>query len=70
MRANPRRVIGRLPAEPGVYRFRDGHGRTLYIGRATHLRSRVSSYWSDLRGRTNYASASRLMRRRWTTVLA
>jgi excinuclease ABC subunit C len=53
--ANLRRVIASLPAEPGVYRFRDGRGRTLYIGRATHLRSRVSSYWSDLRERRHLA---------------
>jgi hypothetical protein len=29
MTANLRRVIARLPAEPGAYRFRDGRGRTL-----------------------------------------
>jgi excinuclease ABC subunit C len=44
-------VVRRLPAEPGVYRFRDVNGRVLYVGRATELRSRVGSYWSDLRGR-------------------
>jgi excinuclease ABC subunit C len=41
----------RLPSAPGVYRFRDADGRILYIGRATQLRSRVASYWSDLRDR-------------------
>jgi excinuclease ABC subunit C len=41
----------RLPNTPGVYRFRDATGRTLYIGRATQLRARVASYWSDLRDR-------------------
>jgi excinuclease ABC subunit C len=55
MTASLRRVVARLPAEPGVYRFRDGRGRTLYIGRATQLRSRVSSYWSDLRDRRHLA---------------
>ncbi len=44
-------MVRRLPAEPGVYRFRDRNGRVLYVGRATALRSRVGSYWSDLRGR-------------------
>jgi excinuclease ABC subunit C len=43
--------VQRLPSEPGVYRFRDAGGRVLYVGRATALRSRVGSYWSDLRGR-------------------
>jgi excinuclease ABC subunit C len=31
-----------------VYRFRDGRGRTLYIGRATDLRRRTASYWTGL----------------------
>lgn len=43
--------MARLPTEPGVYRFRDQRGRCLYIGRATNLRQRVSSYWGDLRDR-------------------
>src|SRR5690349_4403816 len=44
-------VVARLPGTPGVYRFRDAGGRVLYLGRATHLRQRVGSYWSDLRDR-------------------
>jgi excinuclease ABC subunit C len=36
---------------PGVYRFRDSAGRTLYIGRAAELRRRVASYWGPLRDR-------------------
>jgi excinuclease ABC subunit C len=43
--------VARLPAEPGVYRFRDERGRALYIGRATNLRQRVGSYGGDLRDR-------------------
>lgn len=42
---------GRLPASPGVYRFCDGSGRVLYLGRAVNLRRRVLSYWGDLRER-------------------
>lgn len=41
----------RLPSGPGVYRFRDSRDRVLYVGRATALRQRVGSYWSDLRDR-------------------
>ena len=48
-------VIGKLPGTPGVYRFRDARGRVLYIGRASALRSRVASYWSDLRDRGHLA---------------
>ena len=31
-----------------MYRFRDEAGRVLYLGRAEHLRRRVTSYWGDL----------------------
>jgi excinuclease ABC subunit C len=44
-----------LPPAPGVYRFRDGTGRVLYVGRATELRSRVASYWRDLGDRPHLA---------------
>jgi excinuclease ABC subunit C len=43
-----RAAVGRLPTGPGVYRFRDTRGRVLYIGRASVLRQRVGSYWTDL----------------------
>lgn len=44
-------AVAALPAGPGVYRFRDAQGRVVYLGRATDLRSRVGSYWGDLRDR-------------------
>src|SRR5579875_2049517 len=44
-------AVRRLPSGPGVYRFRDSRDRVLYVGRATALRQRVGSYWSDLRDR-------------------
>lgn len=50
-RAGVRLVVARLPTGPGVYRFRDGNGRALYIGRAVDLRRRVDSYWGGLRDR-------------------
>lgn len=55
MRAGVRVAVSRLPAEPGVYRFRDETGRILYIGRATNLRHRVDSYWGKLTGRRHLA---------------
>jgi excinuclease ABC subunit C len=33
-----------LPAEPGVYLFKNARGRVLYVGKAQNLRARVRSY--------------------------
>lgn len=50
-----RAAVPALPGAPGVYRFRDAGGRVLYIGRATSLRSRVGSYFGQLRDRRHLA---------------
>ena len=39
---------GEIPASPGVYRFLDGEGRVIYVGKAKNLRSRLSSYFQDM----------------------
>ena len=42
--ANPadyRPAPGSIPTSPGVYRFRDPHGRVVYVGKAKNLRSRL-----------------------------
>jgi excinuclease ABC subunit C len=36
--------------QPGVYRFRDPHGRVIYVGKAKSLRSRLNSYFADISG--------------------
>ncbi|MFF3854806.1 excinuclease ABC subunit UvrC [Micromonospora sp. NPDC002575] len=41
---------GTIPEAPGVYRFRDGTGRVIYVGKAKSLRSRLNSYFADLWG--------------------
>ena len=39
-----------IPTSPGVYRFRDAHGRVIYVGKAKNLRSRLNSYFQDVAG--------------------
>ncbi|MER5455935.1 excinuclease ABC subunit UvrC [Micromonospora sp. NPDC002389] len=41
---------GTIPEAPGVYRFYDGTGRVIYVGKARNLRSRLNSYFGDLWG--------------------
>lgn len=38
-----------LPAQPGVYLFKDDAGRPIYIGKAKSLRHRVRSYFQEFR---------------------
>nr|WP_090345657.1 excinuclease ABC subunit UvrC [Mycolicibacterium malmesburyense]CRL78162.1 excinuclease ABC subunit C [Mycolicibacterium malmesburyense] len=49
---------GSIPVEPGVYRFRDPHGRVIYVGKAKSLRSRLNSYFADI---VNLAPRTRQM---------
>ncbi|HET7900758.1 MAG TPA: excinuclease ABC subunit UvrC [Candidatus Nanopelagicales bacterium] len=46
--ATYRPAPGAVPDAPGVYRFRDPHGRVVYVGKAKSLRSRLASYFQDL----------------------
>jgi excinuclease ABC subunit C len=46
--ASYRPAPGDVPDAPGVYRFRDPHGRVVYVGKAKSLRSRLASYFQDL----------------------
>ncbi len=48
--ATYRPAPGSIPVEPGVYRFRDPHGRVIYVGKAKSLRSRLTSYFADIAG--------------------
>jgi excinuclease ABC subunit C len=41
-----------LPAQPGVYLFKDRKGAVVYVGKAKSLRSRVRSYFQDAPGDT------------------
>ncbi|WP_163274536.1 excinuclease ABC subunit UvrC [Cellulomonas iranensis] len=48
--ATYRPAPGEIPDAPGVYRFRDEHGRVVYVGKAKSLRNRLNSYFQDLAG--------------------
>jgi len=37
-----------IPTNPGVYRFLDGNGRVIYVGKAKNLRARLSSYFAPI----------------------
>lgn len=40
---------GTIPEEPGSYQFKDGHGRVIYVGKASNLRQRLSNYFQSPR---------------------
>jgi excinuclease ABC subunit C len=68
--ASYRPAPGSVPDGPGVYRFRDPHGRVVYVGKARSLRSRLGSYFQDIhalhpRTRTMVTTAASV---EWTVV--
>ena len=40
-----RPAAGSIPDAPGSYQFKDKHGRVIYVGKATSIRSRLSNYF-------------------------
>lgn len=49
MKCSIAKQLKNLSQNPGVYIFKDASGQILYIGKATNLKSRVSSYFSSSR---------------------
>ena len=44
-----REKVIQLPLSPGVYLYKDAHGKVIYVGKAKNLRARVRSYFSEER---------------------
>ena len=45
-RARPELDFGELPHDPGVYLFRGGDGRVLYVGKSVSIRSRARAHFA------------------------
>lgn len=43
---DPARFLAGLPQRPGVYKMRDANDEVIYVGKASNLKHRVSSYFS------------------------
>lgn len=59
-----------IPAAPGVYRFQDGEGRVIYVGKAKSLRQRLVNYFQEETGL--HARTAQMIRQaravQWTIV--
>ncbi len=67
---NYKEQIARLPEQPGVYRYYNQEGDIIYVGKAKHLKNRVSSYFnkSNQHDRKTLRMVSQIARLEFTIV--
>lgn len=53
---------GSLPSVPGVYKMKNADGEIIYIGKASSLKTRVSSYWNKAHDRKTEELVRRIVR--------
>ncbi len=63
-----REAVGRAPEHPGVYRFLDGSGRILYIGKASVLSRRLKGHLSSPGDRRHRSLLRRAVTVDWTVT--
>lgn len=62
-------LAGSIPAQPGIYKYFDDRNELIYVGKAKHLRKRVSSYFTkNLTSYKTHELVQRISRIEFTIV--
>lgn len=62
-------IVTTIPRDPGIYKYFDANNELLYVGKAKHLRKRVSSYFTKtLLNYKTYELVKRIARIEFTIV--